>query len=331
VPILVAVAIAALVCSLSPERTILGVTFVRPSALLYPIVPMFRAYARFGVIVQLMAALLAGVGVSRLLARGTGPSRAVCAALIALAIAEYSVWPPALSRDVLPTSAHRWVMRQTAGPRVLDCEPLTPATASVSWLTHGRIESLDSTFGDCVEPHVAAKLSAAGFTHVLVRDTWQRQWLNDHGDKEGLHVQARFADADVLAVTPREPLVYTQQITGFWPREHDGDATWRWMGADASWTIVTPASRPHVTLDVDMSAFHVRRPLVVCLDGEREQTLDVEQGPRTYRIGPLALTAGSHHLTFHSTARATMADEVLGNGDRRALSVSIGAWEWSVQ
>src|SRR5206468_2105693 len=134
-----------------------------------------------------------------------------------------------------------------------------------------------------------------------------------------------------LAVTPLEPLVYTQQITGFWPREHDDNTTWRWMGADASWTIVTPTSRPRVTLEVDMSAFHVRRPLVVCLDGEREQTLDVDQGPRTYRIGPLALTAGPHLLTFHSTAHATMADEVLGNGDRRALSFSMAAWKWSVQ
>jgi hypothetical protein len=103
------------------------------------------------------------------------------------------------------------------------------------------------------------------------------------------------------------------------------------MGADASWMIVTPTARPRVTLDVDMSAFHVTRPLVVCLDGEREQTLDVEPGPRKYRIGPLALTAGPHRLTFHSTAHPTMADEVLGNGDRRALSFSIGAWEWSVQ
>jgi hypothetical protein len=329
--ILAAVAIVALVCSLSPERTIVGVTVARPSALLYPIVPMFRAYARFGVIVQLMAALLAGVGVSRLLAVGTSSARAICAGLVALAIAEYAVWPPALSRDVLPTTAHRWVMRQTAGSRVLDCEPLTPESLSVSWLTNGRIGLLDSTVGDCAEPHVAAKLWAAGFTHVLVRDTWERQWLNDHGDREGFRAQARFADADILAVTPREPLVYTQQITGFWPREHDDNATWRWMGADASWTIVTPSSRPSVTLDVDLNAFHVRRPLAVCLDGDREQTLDVGQGPRTYRIGPLALTAGPHLLTFHSTVRATIADEVLGNGDRRALSFSMGAWKWSVQ
>jgi hypothetical protein len=80
VPILVTVAIVALVCSLSPERRILGVMVERPSALLYPIVPMFRAYARFGVIVQLMAALLAGVGVTRLLALGTRSARAICAA-----------------------------------------------------------------------------------------------------------------------------------------------------------------------------------------------------------------------------------------------------------
>ena len=331
VPILAAVAIVALVCSLSPERTILGVTVTRPSALLYPIVPMFRAYARFGVIVQLMAALLAGVGVSWLLALGTSSARTICAGLVVLAIAEYAVWPPALSRDVLPTAAHRWVMQQTDRSRVLDCEPLTPESSSVSWLTNGRIRLLDSTFEDCAEPQLAAKLWAAGFTHVLVRDTWERRWLNDHGDAEGFHVQARFADADILAVDAREPLIYTQQITGFWPREHDDKTTWRWMGADASWTIVTPTPRPRVTLDVDMSAFHVTRPLAVRLDGDREQTLDVDQSPRTYRIGPLALTAGPHLLTFHSTAPATMADEVLGSDDHRALSFSMGAWKWSVQ
>lgn len=207
VPILAAVALVALVSSLSPERTVLGVTIARPSALLYPIVPMFRAYARFGVIVQLMAALLAGVGVSRLLALRTSWTRAMGAALVALAIAEYAVWPPALSRDVLPTAAHRWVMQQADGLHVLDCEPLTPESSSVPWLTNGRVGLLD-TFRDCAEPHVAAKISAAGFTHVLVRDRGERQWLKDHGDREGFRLQARFADADILAVTPPEPLVY---------------------------------------------------------------------------------------------------------------------------
>jgi hypothetical protein len=334
VPVLAAVAIVALVSSLSPDRVILGMTVPRPSGLLYPIVPMFRSYARFGVIVQLMAALLAGIGASRLLAHRTGVSRAICAVLITLAIAEYAVWPPDLSRDVLPTAAHRWVMRQAGGWRVLDCERLTPASFSVSWLTHGRIGMSGGTFlNDCTEPHFAAKISSAGFTHLIVSNRWERRWLTDRGDADGLRVQARFPEADVLAVMPREPLVYTQQITGFWPREHDDHATWRWMGAEAAWTIVTPAAQPRVMLDLEMSAFHIRRSLAVSLDGTRQQLLDVDQGPRTriYRIGPLALTAGSHLLTFHSPQPATPAHEVLANGDRRGLSFSIAAWRWLAQ
>jgi hypothetical protein len=294
-------------------------------------VPMFRSYARFGVIVQLMAALLAGIGLSRLLARGTGSARAICVGLVALAIAEYAVWPPALSRDVLPTAAHRWVMRQTDRSRVLDCEPLTPASSSVSWLSNGRIMPPGGTFeGGCTESQAAPRISAAGFTHVLVRNPRERQWLNEHGDAEGFQVQARLADADILAVTPHEPLVYTGQATGFWPRERGASSAWRWMGADASWTIVTLTTQPRVVLEVELNAFHVSRPLTVRLDGHREQTLDVVQGPHLYRIGPLALTAGHHVLTFHSPAPATIADRVLGNGDPRALSFSMGAWKWLV-
>jgi hypothetical protein len=223
-------------------------------------------------------------------------------------------------------------MRQSPDWRVADCEPLTRESSSVAWLTNGRIGTLESSVGhDCAEPEVAARMSAAGFTHALVRDPWERKWLNDHGEAEGFHVRARFADADLLTVTQHEPLVYTQQITGFWPREHDQQTTWRWMGADASWTIVTKTPRPRVVLHVKMSAFHVPRTLAVRLDGGTEQTLLVDQRPDTYRIGPLALGAGAHLLTFHSTAPATTADDVLRNGDRRALSFSIGTWKWTEQ
>jgi hypothetical protein len=94
---------------------------------------------------------------------------------------------------------------------------------------------------------------------------------------------------------------------------------------------VTPTASPRVVLEVDMAAFHGRRPLALRLDGGGERMLEVDERPRTYRIGPLALTAGAHLLTFHSTAPATMADEVLGNGDRRALSFAMSGWKWSVE
>ena len=103
------------------------------------------------------------------------------------------------------------------------------------------------------------------------------------------------------------------------------------MGADASWTIVTPTPRQRVTLEVDMSAFHETRALAVRLDGGDAQTLDVGQDSRTYRIGPLALSPGAHLLTFHAAAPATTADEVIGNGDHRALAIAVGAWKWSAE
>ena len=329
-PMLASIAVVALICSLSPERMLFGWTIARPSALLYAVVPMFRSYARFGVVVQLMAALLAAIGASRLLAARTRSTRALCAGLVLVAMAEYAVWPAALWRDVLPTAAHRWVMRQTAGSHVYDCAPLTAASVSVPWLTDGRIALADAESGDCAEPELAGRLWAAGFTHVLVRDTWERPWLRDHGAGEGIALAAHFADADVFSLRPDGP-VYTQTIAGFWPREHAGNATWRWMGTDASWVVVTPTPRPRVTLEIEMQAFHVARPLAVRLDGGSEQQLEIDENGRTYRIGPLALSPGAHLLTFHSAAPATIADGAIGNGDRRALSISVGAWKWSAE
>ena len=330
VPMLCAIAFVALLCSLSPERTVFGVVFTRPSALLYAIVPMFRSYARFGAIVQLMAALLAGLGVSRLLTLKTRTAYAACAVLMILAVAEYAVAPAALSRDTLPTEAHRWVMRQASASRAFDCAPLDAGSASVAWLTDGRIALADRAHDDCAEPQLAARLGASGFTHLIVRDTWERRWLRDHGGGDGLRLDASFAGADLFSIRPREH-VYTAAMDGFWPREHGGGATWRWMSGDASWTIVTPAPQPHVTLEIEMHAFHVARELRVRLDQEPEQTLEVAAKPHAYRIGPLALSAGPHLLTFHSAAPATPADQIIGNGDRRALSFSIGEWKWSAE
>ncbi len=103
---------------------------------------MFRSYARFGVVVQLMAALLAGIGVDYLRRAGTRRARIACLALVALAAGEYAVSPSALWRDVLPTTAHRWVARQPDRVRVLDCTPLNQESESVQWLTGDRVTLL---------------------------------------------------------------------------------------------------------------------------------------------------------------------------------------------
>ena len=333
VPVVVIVAIAALVCSLSPERTIGTFTFVRPSALLYDLVPMFRSYARFGIVVQLMAALLAGMGVDYLRRAGTRRAQIVCLALVALAAGEYAVAPWALWRDVLPTTAHRWVMQQPGRVHVLDCAPLDQETRSVQWLTGNRVTLLGGSISDCSEPNLPQKLSAIGYTHVLVRgDTENDESLATHPTPDGLTLAARFGDGQVFAVTAQTPAIYTATMTGFSPREHEAERSWRWMGAGAAWTIVNTSDRPIVaTLGLEMSAFHRERHLELRLDGHPVQTLAVGPPRRVYQIGPLTLSPGDHELVFQPVEVPTVAGDVINNGDRRPLSFALGRWNWTVR
>lgn len=331
VPVAAAVAGVALVCSVSPERTVWGITFVRPSALLYELAPMFRSYARFGVAVQLMAALLAGIAVEHLLRSGRLGARVAAIALVALAVAEYAVAPSRMWRDVLPTTAHRWMMQQPGTGRALDCTAPTPESVSVRWLSADRIGLLGGSFADCDEPNLAGKLSAGGYSHLLVRRRTASGWaLGDRPAPAGLILAARFHDAVAFAVTAAPPDVYTAGMTGFFPREHDPHGTWRWMGGYAAWTVVNRGVTPVVaTLTVELAAFHRPRRIELRLDGRRVHTLVVEPARRIHEIGPLTVAPGEHHLGFHPETAPAPAGDAVATHDRRALSVAFGDWVWT--
>jgi hypothetical protein len=332
VPILVIVAIVALVCSLAPERTIGSFTIAAPSAFLYDLVPMFRSYARFGVVVQLMAALLAGIGVDCLWRSGSRRARIAGVALVVIAATEYAAAPATLWRDVLPTSAHRWVMQQAEPMRVLDCVPLTQESASVQWLTGSRVGAQDGLTGDCTEPNLAHKLAAHEYSHVLVRrNTAAGRLLVGAPLPDGLRVAASFTDSRVYAVAAPRPVIYTRTMTGFSPRERDRDWSWRWMGPDGAWIIANTARRPiAATLHLEVSSFHHNRHVTLLLNRKPVQTIVVEPERRTYLIGPLTVPPGAHELGFRPIEAPTVADDVIHNRDRRPLSVAIGSWTWSV-
>ena len=126
--------------------------------------------------------------------------------------------------------------------------------------------------------------------------------------------------------------LYTATMTGFFPREHDAEWSWRWMGADAAWTIVNTSVRPVVaTLGLELSAFHRARRMELRLEGHAVQTLLVEPSRRIYQIGPLTVPPGAHELVFHPAEEATAAADVINNGDRRRLSFALGRWNWRVR
>ena len=262
---------------------------------------------------------------------GTRRAQVVCVTLVALAAGEYAVSPFAVWRDVLPTRAHRWVTRQPTRVQALDCAPFTQESASVQWLTGDRVTLLAGAIDDCLEPNLPQKLAANGYTHLIVRRGIEESpWFDDRAPPDGLRVAARFADGRVFAVTAPTPSIYTATMTGFFPREYDAARSWRWMGADAVWTIVNTGTRPIVaTLGLELSANPFAR-MDVELDGRYLQTLVFEPSRRVLQLGPLTVGPGDHQLGFRATTALTIPDDVAGNGDRRQLSFKLGAWTWTV-
>jgi hypothetical protein len=320
VPVLAAVGVVALLCSFPP-----------PSQL-YEVLPMFRSYARFGSVVQLMIALLAAIGAEWLWRTGPRRARVAVVALAIIAVAEYAVWPPDLWRDVLPTAAHRWAAQQPSPVHVLDCVPHTQESQSVQWLTGGRVILRPRSVGDCREPGVIGTLAATGFTHMLVRrDTPEGRWFDGRPAPDGLRMAARFDDAAVFAVTEPPSLIRTMRTQAFYPVEFNNEWTWQWMGPQASWTVVNSSERSLLaSVDLEANAFAEPRELTIVLDGAEVQQIVIHARRAIHRIGPLALRPGDHTLAFRAAPAPTVADERLHNGDPRPLSVAFGDWRWSI-
>jgi hypothetical protein len=343
-PVLASVAVAALLCSLSPERRIGSFTVVRPSALLYELAPMFRAYARFGLVVGLMTALLAGAGVACLWRSATSAGRRAAALLLVLVVMEYAPFPPWRWRDVLPTRAHRWLAVQPGPLRVLDC--VHPSRASdlfaLGLLHHdvsllggsfvargGRRESVGAaSIDDCGEPQLGHKLAALGYTHVVVRrDCQAGKWMARRPTPDGLTRGVEFEDGWVLVVTPKQPGAFVNGLLGFYPREYAGPMTWRWMGQSGSLKLVNAAEQPVTTvLEVDLLAFPGHRRVEWLLDGRRRGELEVVAEWRRYVVplGPVA--PGENSLTLACHGPAVVANDVRRNGDPRALCLALGSW-----
>jgi hypothetical protein len=330
VPVLATIAVVSLWCSLPPDYTIGRLTVPTPASVLYRFAPMFRSYARFAVVVQLMAALLAAIGAERLWQSGTRTARAVLVVLVALAGAEYAVLPAEMSRDVLPTRAHRWVADLPGDVRAFDCAALTAESQSIQWLTRDRIRLRIAAFDDCTQPNLAAKLAAFGYTHVIVRrQSFEGGWFVNEPAPDGLQPLVGFRDGQVFAITAPAPPLYTAGMTAFYPREHDARRGWRWMATEAAWTVVNSSGgQLGATLALELAAFAHPRRLRVFLDGAEVDDVDVEQQRRTYVLGPFSFSSGEHELVFRTMDAAGIANDVLNNGDRRPLSFAIGAWRW---
>jgi hypothetical protein len=313
-PVLAAVAVTALACSLSPERTIGGFRFVRPAALLYEIAPMFRAHARFGVVVGLMTALLAGAGAAWLWRMPGSAGRRAAALLLGLAVVEAAPFPPWRWRDVLPTRAHRTLAAQPGRLRVLDCVAASRVSdALAAPLLGHEVALLGAAFDDCGEPALPDKLRALGYTHAVMRDGagFEGGWVTE------------------VAAGPPPPL-YVARLLGFSAREREGATTWRWMGQTGALRLGATEPSAGAALLVELKAFPRDRVVEWHLDGERRGRLETTSAWRSYTLPLGPLQPREVTLTLACLEPAVVADDVLHNGDPRSIALAVGQWRISI-
>ena len=325
VPALTGVALIAFYFSLPPEGHWLPLP--RPSALLHHWLPMFRAHARFGLVVQLMVFLLAAIGLATLVDKRTRRARSAAIVLLSLAVIELAPLPPWRWHWVLPTAAHRWIDGHPAKMRVLDCHDARPGERYRIGRMQRPTRLLSSTIPDCAEPGIAEKLAALGFSHMLVRGDYR---LGALIPKAGVETEQAFGDSRVLAVTAKPPPAYVARMAGFFWRETEDDSTFRWMGADGALVVINTGDETVRTLlQIELSGFPGQRGVGFFLNDEEigESTLTFER--ESYSVGPMELRPGRSVLVIRARGDSATPDEILGNGDRREITLRAWSWQWT--
>jgi len=329
-PVLLVTALVAFVCSLPPAIQLGPFRWPMPSAAVYAALPMFRSYARFGVIVSLMLTTLAGAGFAMLIERRTRASIMFAAVLLLGATFEYL--PRPASRDVLPTSAHRW-LAGVQNARVFDCVAPTPgATAGVARLMNREVAFPAGPLSDCAEPEFSSKLAAFGFSHVIVRTASKSGEWTEGATLDGVKAVHVAADASVFEITAPKRAVYVTELSGFFPREYLGLDTWRWMGAEGSMkTMNASVDRAVGELGLELEAFGVERLLRLTVNGNELSALTVQPIRKWYSVGPVVLTPGANVIGFVADGVLVPANGEGAAADTRALSVRVRRWRWKLE
>ncbi len=108
-------AVLAWFCSQPPWWNIFGFRIYMPSFFIYKVIPVFRAYCRFGIVVMLAVAVLAGFGLKFLLERFKRRISRIAVAVLfcVLVLFEFWSWPPFKVIDVSNFPAvYSWLKEQ---------------------------------------------------------------------------------------------------------------------------------------------------------------------------------------------------------------------------
>jgi hypothetical protein len=337
--------------------------FKGPVSFLYDLSPNFRYYGRAFVFVSVVLAALAAIGFA-LLVRRVGRGRpswvpwALAAVVSGLVLAEFVNIPP---RRFVSLHTPPWVQavkRLPKGAPIIEypvADYSSPRSLQyVYWQTrhgHPTVNPPETPTSQAFERSVddpdsylsGRTLSRAGVKFAVVHTKlkpatfppYQPAFQTDQLPASAGHRNpwfreyARTSDAIVYRVLPRPRADVDYAVAGFsagWGDfEVDPTGRWRWArNRQSVMTVYASRDYPRAALSFDATSFQQARTLRIAMDGRELARLEVPAGRAINVKVSLRLHRGAQAIQLTTDPAPVVADQVMHNGDLRALSVRVG-------
>ncbi len=219
--------IVALIFSHSPYTEIGSFRILFPSYLMYKIAPMFRVYARFGIVVMLCVSVLAGIGLASILEKikSAKKRRTFLMVILLLVFIEFAPTLPApMVNAVDPPPVYEWLSKRE-GDFIIAEYPLEDDVEYLFWqrihqkrLVNGALpgtyaDEVRKEIVDILKPETPGILRYLGAKYIIFHpdkyleseDVPVIGEVPDVSKQKGLRLVKTFADAQVYEVIA-EPL-----------------------------------------------------------------------------------------------------------------------------
>lgn len=330
----------AFVLSLPPQYRVWGVKIPTPSILVAYLVPMFRYFTRWAVVVTFGLCLLAGLGFHMLAVSLKWRRRvkwAACVVLLILFVVDVTIIPPFRAQDIRrqPEVIKKLAEFPKNEPVVI--YPLVQGGEYAQLyyrylqqfhghpMLNGTKQATESdlyrlALKDIYSPYTPRMLKALGIKKVVVLDKYFSN--KDYGNypygipfdpakmPPGYELAARTSDGYIYDVVAEPASVFPLYYRNFTPPSilEDGRAWVAMLGRNGEILLVNDGSSASYSLTLTIADPSGKGHLAFSLDGRQVSSVELSPGARRVTLQGLDLAHGRHVLSLHWDGKPVSID-----------------------
>jgi len=348
----VVIALASILFSLPPFIAVAGYKLYFPSFLFYKIAPTFRVYARFGIIVMLSVAVLAGFGAKYLTEslRDARQRFLTVAGLVAIIILEFTNVPPFRVMDLSRTpKVYKWLEKRK-GEFIIAEYPLVRSDKAINdeyrfyqrvhqkRLANGALpgtfaERVRSSMTDISNPSTYDMLNHLGVKYVIFHKG--KYGANFNGIPKAVVSRLRliesFGEDVVYEVRTSKPKVIIFYNDNFYSADYWQDGrSWNWMSNNGKLVL---DNRSGKEISVEVSSEHVvsigeERSLRVFVNGRQAGSMKgLADEPKKLSIKNVRLKPGRNLVRFYTPQEPKALSSISSSYDSRKVSIGYRSFQ----